>query len=92
MGCNPCGKVFQEPQYNFPENKNQKVEITESFNNIQSLFEKNHKNLGELYNDTDFNSVIPKDIKDYISQHPLKKDPKSHTYEAKPIQFNNGNI
>ena len=98
MGCNPCGNVEQEPQYSFSESRknNQKEEMKQSLNIFRSLFELNLPRLGEVYSENDFNSVIPKNIQDYISQHPFQKDPKYdkelHTYEAKPIQFSNGNI
>ena len=98
MGCNPCENVESEPQFDFDgtNNKIQSKKTNQSYYNFQNLFEENLPKLGEKCSENEFNSVIPMEIKNYMSQHPLKKDSKydkiPHTYGAEPIQFNNGNI
>ena len=104
MGCNACG--FQEPEVTiqFPENeignekgkKNSKDTIKQSYNDFISKFNKNLEFFGEYISKQDFNSKIPKKIKDYMEKNPLEikqqYSKNTNIYETEPIEFKNGNI
>lgn len=88
MGCESCRQ--KEPEKSFPliQNPEEMNQLPDSFNDYVPT-------IGQYYK-SDFESLIPQNIKDYMSNNPLQipedycKD--LETFEAEPIEFKNGNI
>lgn len=68
----------------------------ESYNNFLSKFNEKIQNLnGEYISKENFESIIPKEIHNYMKENPLKREKeivKKSTYDNEPFEFNNGNI
>ena len=103
MGCQACRQA--EPEANFPliepDIKNldkQNIspeEKKEDYNNFLLILESKLPTFGS-YLESDFTSLIPPKIQEYITENPYSFDPllleNLKSYEIRPIEFQNGNI
>jgi hypothetical protein len=94
-----------ENNYNFePNNTNQNqqlknkkyMDIQKNQKRFNEIFKKKLPNFGKEINENEFNSNIPENIRTYITENIFDYSqfltPNKNTYEARPIEFKNGNI
>jgi len=85
MGCNVCGSAVQEPQISYEDENAFKIKFKEKLDNF-----------GEYITEEEFNSLIPKEILDYMEKNKFRiksNNSKDHpNYKIEPVQFKNGNI
>ena len=99
MGCICASSPNEEQiQFELPENKirNKNISTKESINNFISTFKDKIKDFGENITKEEFESIIPKEIQEYMKENPLNINSdnleEKYSYEIEPIQFNNGNV
>ena len=99
MGCICASSPNEEQiQFELPENKirNKNISTKESINNFISTFKDKIKDFGENITKEEFESIIPKEIQEYMKEKPLNINSdnleEKYSYEIEPIQFNNGNV
>ena len=103
MGCQACRQA--EPEASFPlietDIKNldkqnlSPQERNEDYNNFLQILEGKLPTFGSYFT-SDFTSLIPQKIQEYITEHPFSFEPSLleniKSYETRPIEFQNGNI
>ena len=92
MGCEACRQ--REPEASFPLGKNPELNPDEK-DQFLTTFEAYLPSFGQHYN-SDLDSLISKNVLDYIKQNPLQVKPEYYRdlegYDIQPIEFKNGNI
>lgn len=92
MGCQICRQ--KEPEANIPLLQSLE-KMQDDRQDFQEKFDAYLQTFGQYYN-SDFDSLISQNIKDYITNDPLQVDEVYHRnlsgYDMKPIEFKNGNI
>ena len=103
MGCQACRQA--EPEASFPlietdiknldKQNSSPQERNEDYDNFLLIFKTKLPTFGS-YLDSDFNSLIPPKIQEYITENPCSFDQSLleniKSYEIHPIEFQNGNI
>ena len=103
MGCQACRQA--EPEASFPlietdiknldKQNSSPQERNEDYDNFLLIFKSKLPTFGS-YLDSDFNSLIPQKIQEYITENPCSFEPSLleniKSYEIHPIEFQNGNI
>ena len=107
VGCGDCKKTPYENEevierekiiHDTYENshRNNDKEYQKSKNNFENLFNSKVNELGVLKTNQDFNSLIPQEIKNYMTQNSFDKTKyqsnDKYTYKMDPVEFQNGNI
>ena len=92
MGCDSCRQ--REPEANFPFFKDLEKN-PEKIQNFQEEFDKLLEQIGEYY-DSDFNSLLPQNIQDYINNNNFQVKEEYYAdlegIYVKPVKFKNGNV